>query len=124
MGGSMDSQTVLENVRDISARFAEARKERQPRRHLDPADFAQLREAGFLLTGVPLAQGGLWESVPRSTRPLCEILRTLAQGDPSIALVCSMHPAVLAFWLATPLVEAASQKGGGGQGGGVAGAGV
>jgi alkylation response protein AidB-like acyl-CoA dehydrogenase len=45
-------------------------------------------------------QGGLFETVSRSTRPIAEILRTLARGDPSVALVCSMHPAVLSYWLA------------------------
>ncbi|MPZ50794.1 MAG: hypothetical protein GEU75_16095 [Dehalococcoidia bacterium] len=30
---------------------------------------------------------------------MSEILRTLAKGDPSVALVSSMHPAVLSFWL-------------------------
>lgn len=35
-------------------------------------------------------------------RPVCEIHRQLASADPSVALVCSMHPAVVAFWLASP----------------------
>ena len=34
-----------------------------------------------------------------STRPIGEVLRTLAGGDPSVALVASMHPSVLGFWL-------------------------
>ena len=106
----MNADTVLSNVREVADAFAAARKERQLRRHLDPADFAQLRDAGFLLTGVPVAQGGLWAGVRESTRSLCEILRTLAHGDPSVALVSSMHPAVLAFWLATPRVDGAAQK--------------
>jgi alkylation response protein AidB-like acyl-CoA dehydrogenase len=33
-------------------------------------------------------------------------LRTLARADSSVALVCSMHPAVLSFWLTTPEVPA------------------
>jgi alkylation response protein AidB-like acyl-CoA dehydrogenase len=98
----MNAQTVLENVREMSATFARERKTRQVRRQLDPADFAQLRDAGFLLSGVPVAQGGLWSSVRESSRAICEILRTLAHGDASVALVSSMHPAVLAFWLASP----------------------
>ena len=39
-----------------------------------------------------------------STRPICELYRVLARGDSSLALTTSMHPAVLAFWLATPEV--------------------
>jgi alkylation response protein AidB-like acyl-CoA dehydrogenase len=102
----MDSEQVLENVREIAAEWAAARSERQKRRHLDRADFDRLRDAGFLLTGAPVEQGGLWDGVARSTRPYCEILRALARGDSSVALVSSMHPAVLVFWLATPEAEA------------------
>jgi alkylation response protein AidB-like acyl-CoA dehydrogenase len=39
--------------------------------------------------------------VGASARPICEMLRTLAHGDSSVALVCAMHPAVLNFWMAT-----------------------
>jgi alkylation response protein AidB-like acyl-CoA dehydrogenase len=106
----MNARTVLENVREVSDRFAQDRKARQTRRHLDPVDFAQLAEAGYLLSGVPVARGGLWAGARESTRPICDILRTLAHGDPSVALVSSMHPAVLAFWIATPRVDEASQK--------------
>jgi alkylation response protein AidB-like acyl-CoA dehydrogenase len=95
----MDASTILENVREVSARFAAERSERQQRRELVAADFTQLREAGFPLTGVPINQGGIWQSVQQSTRPLCELLRTLAHGDSSVALVCAMHPTVLSFWL-------------------------
>lgn len=97
----MDARTILENVQVVSTHFATERRERQQRRGLVAADFTQLRDAGFLLTGVPVTQGGVWESVRRSTRPICEMLRTLAHGDPSVALVCAMHPTVVSFWLAT-----------------------
>jgi alkylation response protein AidB-like acyl-CoA dehydrogenase len=73
------------------------------------ADFEQLKAAGLHLTGVLSEQGGLWESVSHSTRPVCDLLRILARGDSSVALVCSMHPTVLSFWLATPQVTAESQ---------------
>jgi alkylation response protein AidB-like acyl-CoA dehydrogenase len=106
----MDTHTILENVRELSAYFATDRCERQQRRELVPADFEQLRDAGFLLTGVPVDQGGIWESVRGSTRPICDILRTLAHGDPSVALVCAMHPLVLGFWLATAQTPTPFQK--------------
>jgi len=96
----MDAGAVLDEVGRIAARFAADRPERQGRQQLDPVDFDDLAGAGFLLTGVGTRQGGLFESVRASTRPTAEILRTLARGDPSVALVCSMHPAVLSFWLA------------------------
>jgi alkylation response protein AidB-like acyl-CoA dehydrogenase len=97
----MDARTVLDHVREVSARFAAERRGRQQRQGLVAADFAQLREAGLPLAGVPVDHGGIWESVRQSTRPLCELLRTLAHGDSSVALVCAMHPTVLVFWMAT-----------------------
>lgn len=98
----MQSQAILENVGKIAEDFARNRRERQLRRNLDPADFKALADAGFLLIGVPESMGGIWQDAPHSTRPVCEILRTLAKGDPSVALVSSMHSAVLAFWLNNP----------------------
>ena len=107
---AIDRNAVIEKVRELSNQFARERSERQLRRHLVSSDFDRLKEAGFLLTGVPVEQGGMWESASRSTRPICELLRTLAHGDSSVALVCSMHPAVLAFWLATPQADPPCQR--------------
>ncbi|HVB15473.1 MAG TPA: acyl-CoA dehydrogenase family protein, partial [Stellaceae bacterium] len=101
---------VSEKIRAISGEFAADRRERQRRRELAPADFARLREAGFPLTGVPVDQGGVWESLSRSARPICDMLRVLAHGDSSVALVCAMHPSVLNFWIATPEVPAPFAK--------------
>jgi alkylation response protein AidB-like acyl-CoA dehydrogenase len=98
----MDSDVILAKVLKIAEGFSCDRPARQLRTALDPADFDALRAAGFLHTGVPREAGGVWESVLRSTRPVCEILRALARGDSSVALVCAMHPAVLSFWLAAP----------------------
>jgi alkylation response protein AidB-like acyl-CoA dehydrogenase len=98
----MESQTVFDNVRQIAAGFAEQRRERQQRTFLDRADFDMLADAGMLLTGVPASMGGLWVDVATSVRPFCEILRVLAMGDPAVALVSAMHPAVLGFWLTRP----------------------
>src|SRR6187200_2735759 len=99
-----DAIIVLNSVKRIAREFASQRRQRQLRRELDPKDFAALGAAGFLLTGVPVEQGGLWFDLARSTRPISEILRTLARGDSSIALVSAMHPAVLSFWLSMPHV--------------------
>ena len=44
------------------------------------------------------ARGSTW---PTSTRTIAEIYRGLARADASVALVSAMHPAVLAFWLAS-----------------------
>ena len=100
----MDAAAVLENVRELSTSFAADRHDRQRRRDLDSADFEALKSAGLLLTGVPATAGGLFESVSRSTRSIGEILYTLGRADSSVALVSSMHPAVLSLWNATPTV--------------------
>src|SRR5688500_17969100 len=100
----VDASAILDRVRAVSDEFASQRAARQGRRELDPADFDRLRDAGFLLSAVPADQGGIWENAARSTRPICELLRALARGDSSVALVCAMHPTVLGFWLATPQV--------------------
>jgi len=98
----MDAASTLEAVRRIAMDFASDRHDRQRRRELDRSDFDALAEAGFLMTGVPVEDGGLFASPAESTRPIAEILRALAHGDSSVALVASMHPSVLAFWNATP----------------------
>lgn len=100
----MDTTTVLRDVRAIAEGWATDRRERQRRRELHPADFEALESAGFLLTGVPVAQGGFFQDVQHSSRPISEILRALAHGDSSVALVSSMHPVVQAFWHASPSV--------------------
>ena len=91
----MNAEQILENVREISDQFATERNARQKKRELVKADFDRLRDAGFLLTAVPTEHGGIWESPARSVRPISEILRVLAHGDSSVALVSSMHPAVI-----------------------------
>lgn len=94
-GGFRDVQARLV---EISNGFAANQAERLARTHLDRADFDRLAEAGFLRVAVPVEHGGLFEDVSRSARPIGEALRTIARGDPSIALVAAMHPAVLVYW--------------------------
>lgn len=93
-----DIPTITANIRQIADGFASQRKERQRRRELDPADFDQIAKAGLLRMSVPVQYGGLWESSPASSRAIAEMHRVLAHGDSSVALVASMHPAVLASW--------------------------
>jgi alkylation response protein AidB-like acyl-CoA dehydrogenase len=87
-------------VRQLSERFAGERSERQGRRHLEVADFEALAATGFLRAAVPRSMGGLFDDFASSTRHTAEALRLLAHGDPAVALVAAMHPAVLSFWLA------------------------
>ena len=102
LGRGMDAATVLEDVRGIAERFAANRHERQRRERLAPEEFDELAAAGFLLTGVPTSDGGRFEGVAASTRTVGDVLNVLARGDASVALVSSMHPAVLSFWHALP----------------------
>ena len=87
-------------VVDIARDFAAHRSERLGRRTLGPDDFTRLERAGFLLTGVPQQQGGLWRGLAESVREYAELVRLLAEGDACVALVAAMHPSVLSFWLA------------------------
>ena len=99
---STDVTEVAGAVKEVTSGWRAERAERQARRHLDRSDFAALRAAGLLTLAAPADAGGLWSDVASSVRPLCEIYRGLASADPSVALVSSMHPAVVSFWLASP----------------------
>ena len=94
----MNTEDVQKRVTELGEQFATQRAERQERTSLDPADFEALAGAGYLHLAVPVDHGGLFEGVQKSTRPICETLRNLAHGDPSVALVSAMHPAVLVVW--------------------------
>ena len=100
-----ESQQVIRDLESVAAGFAEDVISRQKRRQLDPDDFEQLKGTGFLLTGVPADQGGLWKGPARSARMYAEMVRTIAHGDPSVALVASMHPAVTGFFLGVESVD-------------------
>lgn len=93
---------VSHAIDGIASHWRADRAQRQARRHLDRADFDALRDAGLLRLIAPIEVGGLWESAASSFRPMCGIYRRLASADPSVALVSAMHPAVVAFWLASP----------------------
>jgi alkylation response protein AidB-like acyl-CoA dehydrogenase len=95
----MDFPQLQQNINNLAKQFAGQRSERQQRDKLDRADFQKLHATGYPLIAIPASAGGLWESVPKSVRPICQLLRTLSTGDSSLALVSSMHPAVLSYWL-------------------------
>src|SRR4029453_13111666 len=65
----------------IAGGFAANRHERQRRERLAPEEFDELAAAGFLLTGVPTSDGGLFEGVAASTRTVGDVLNSLARGD-------------------------------------------
>lgn len=91
---------VAQGVHALAAEWRATRGERQARRHLEIDDIEALAATGFHRAAAPAEHGGAWVDLPSSTRPLCEILRNLAGADSSVALVSSMHPAVVGFWLA------------------------
>ena len=90
---------MLADVGAVASTFAATRHERLGRTRLDPQDFEALARAGFTRLGAPHSLGGLWTDLGMSTRIVCEAVRTIAHADPSVALVCAMHPTVLSFWL-------------------------
>lgn len=96
------AEQICAAIADLADDWRAQRVDRQLRRHLDPADFDALRGCGFPLLAVPVDAGGTWVDAATSTRAIAQALRGLAGGDPSVALVSAMHPAVLAYWLATP----------------------
>jgi uncharacterized protein YjiS (DUF1127 family) len=95
-------EEVTRAIDGVTSQWRAERPQRQARRHLEGADFDLLRDIGLLSLVAPAEVGGLWNSVESSIRPLCESYRRLGSADPSVALVSSMHPAVIAFWLASP----------------------
>ena len=82
-------------VDEIAGKWRAERAERQARRSLDPVDFQRLVGGRLPADRRSDDVGGLWRSVAETTRPICEVLRTLGAADPSVALVASMHPSVL-----------------------------
>lgn len=77
------------------------------RNHLEADDFERLRDAGLLRAVVPEVMGGLWRSVAETTPRLCALFRALGRADSSVALVSARHPAVVGFWLAPEIADAA-----------------
>ena len=92
---------VTEAAKEIASEWRADRAQRQLRRHLDRADFDALRATGILQLVAPTDMGGLWQSMETSARSVCDVYRVLAAGDPSVALVSSMH-GVIGFWLLNP----------------------
>lgn len=91
---------VIDAVEALADKWRGERDDRLQRRDLDPADFAALADTGFGRLIVPVEQGGFWTTLGESGPVIVEAIRTLARGDQSVALVASMHPAIVVFWTA------------------------
>ena len=101
----MSVNAILDGASDLAREWAAQYPDRQQRTQADPEDFEVLRRLGIPLLGVPVEFGGLWESPARSSRPICTMLRVLAQGDPSVTLASAMHQLVLASWRTASVSE-------------------
>lgn len=110
----MEYSSIREQVEALAQHWASERPSRQGRTELWPRDVEALRLAGYPAIVVPREHGGAFTSVAESVRPICGLLRALGRGDSSMALVSSMHAAVLSHWLtmpqATPEHDAAWQQ--------------
>lgn len=69
-------------------------------------NIALIREAGLLTTNVPRSRGGFGEPLGGTI----EMLRTLAQGSPSTALMLAMHTSVLSHYLLDPQAVPAAER--------------
>jgi alkylation response protein AidB-like acyl-CoA dehydrogenase len=98
----VDFAALEQGLDELISSWSTERSARMARLALDRADFEALAETGMALTGVPFSHGGLWIDTAQSARPVARLLRKLAGVDPSLALVASMHPTVLLFWITEP----------------------
>ena len=105
-----DMDSVLQRIAGIAEHFGSDALARGQRDALVRADFDALADAGFLRLGLPAARGGLWRGLAGSARDYGRIIRCLANGDPAVALVASMHPTVLCYWLTTAEAASAEQS--------------
>lgn len=94
------TREVTEAVTALADKWRGERDDRLERRHLDPADFAALADTGFGRLIIPVEHGGHWTTLNESGPTIVDAIRTLARGDQSVALVASMHPAIVVFWTA------------------------
>ena len=95
-----DTDAVLDAIDELAERWTAERSERLARRHLERADFDALIETGYLRLIVPAEHGGLWTSLAETGPVIVDAVGRLARGDHSVALVASMHPAVMIAWTA------------------------
>lgn len=89
---------ALDAAASLVPRLAAAEPEHDLAGRAALANLDLLGEEGFLLLNVPKSFGGFGEGLGGTL----EILRTLAQGSPSTALMLAMHTSILANYLIDP----------------------
>lgn len=98
----MTTDSILVAIDEVAAQWCIERDDRLQRRHLEPADFDAIANTGFLSLIVPESHGGHWRSLEETGPIIIDAVQRMAQGDHSVALVASMHPAVQIFWTVSP----------------------
>lgn len=101
VGDAGDAGAVAAAIVALADGWRAGRSDRLRRTRLDPADVAAVVATGYPSLIVPRAHGGRWDGLA-TVRHLAVALGALARVDPSLALVLSMHPAVLAYWVGAP----------------------
>jgi len=104
----LSTDSVLDALDALADTWRAERDERFGRRSLVREDFDALAATGYLRLIVPESHGGLWRSLNETGPIIVDAVRRLARADQSVALVASMHPAVLVFWAATPTADEAN----------------
>lgn len=106
----MSTRTILSAIDTVADQWRSERDERLQRRHLERADFDALAATGFLSLIVPESHGGQWRSLAESGPTVIDAIQRIANGDHSVALVASMHPAVQIYWTANVEAPEPHQK--------------
>lgn len=105
----LSAEGVAASIARLADTWRAERPERLRRTQLDTADVDAVIAAGYPALIVPRSHGGLWEG--RGTvRHIADALGALARVDPSLALVLSMHPAVLSYWVGAPAAPAPHRR--------------
>lgn len=103
---TLHARQALALARELSSRF-EGREAAHDRSGSYAADnVADLRTSGMLTLTVPANDGGFGASLMETS----DVLRTLAHGSPSTALMLGMHTSILANYLLDPAAVPESER--------------
>lgn len=80
-------QVVLQRVKKLAGQFAQTYPVRDERHEFPHEEMAQLKASGLFAAPVPQEYGGM--GLP--CRDVVEVVKTLAEGNPSIAQMFAFH---------------------------------
>jgi alkylation response protein AidB-like acyl-CoA dehydrogenase len=103
---SVASRNAVEIAQRLAVPFAEREAAHDERGTFPHDNVRDVIDSGLLTLNVPSSHGGLGASLSQSL----DVLRTLAHGSPSTALMMAMHTAVLAHYLLDPELVPPSQR--------------